>query len=55
MIFFPFVITLASLSPLNHSGAAAFIVRKMGLSGEAAASDINIVWRLGLALPHPRR
>ena len=37
MIFFPFVITLASLSPLNHGGAAAFVVRKMGLSGEAAA------------------
>ncbi|MGZ4666658.1 MAG: hypothetical protein ACXV5Q_16870, partial [Frankiaceae bacterium] len=37
MIFFPFIITLASLSPLNHGGAAAVIVRKMGLSGEAAA------------------
>jgi membrane protein len=36
MIFFPFIITLASLSPLNHGGAADVIVRKMGLSGEAA-------------------
>lgn len=37
MIFFPFVITLSSLSPLNHGGAADVIVRKMGLSGQAAA------------------
>ena len=37
MIFFPFVITVASLSPLNHGGAASVIVQRMGLSPQAAA------------------
>ena len=37
MVFFPFLITVAALGPLNQNGAADILVRKMGLSGEAAA------------------
>jgi membrane protein len=36
MIFFPFVITLAALSPLRHGGAADVIIGRMGLSHDAA-------------------
>ncbi|WP_235463263.1 hypothetical protein [Frankia sp. BMG5.23] len=32
MIFFPFVITLAALSPLRQGGAADIIIARMGLS-----------------------
>ncbi|WP_232235207.1 MULTISPECIES: ribonuclease BN [unclassified Frankia] len=36
MIFFPFVITLAALSPLRQGGAADIIIARMGLSHDAA-------------------
>ena len=38
MVFFPFLITVAALGPLNQNGAADILVRKMGLSGEAATA-----------------
>ena len=38
MVFFPFLITVAALGPLNQNGAADILIRKMGLSGEAAAA-----------------
>lgn len=36
MLFFPFVITLAAVSPLRPGGAAEIIVRRMGLNNDAA-------------------
>ncbi|SBW21523.1 ribonuclease BN [Protofrankia symbiont of Coriaria ruscifolia] len=36
MMFFPFIIALAALSPLRSGGAAEVIIRRMGLSQEAA-------------------
>ncbi|MCK9876556.1 ribonuclease BN [Frankia sp. AgPm24] len=36
MLFFPFVITLAAVSPLRPGGAAEIIVRRMGLNHDAA-------------------
>ncbi len=38
MVFFPFLITVAALGPFNQNGAADILVRKMGLSGDAAAA-----------------
>ncbi len=36
MLFFPFIITLAAVSPLRPGGAAEIIVRRMGLNHDAA-------------------
>ncbi|WP_250285189.1 MULTISPECIES: YihY/virulence factor BrkB family protein [unclassified Frankia] len=36
MMFFPFIIALAALSPLRSGGAAEVIIRRMGLNQEAA-------------------
>ncbi|WP_261574256.1 ribonuclease BN [Frankia gtarii] len=36
MLFFPFIITLAAVSPLRPGGAAEVIVRRMGLNHDAA-------------------
>ncbi|MCK9894013.1 ribonuclease BN [Frankia sp. AgB32] len=36
MMFFPFLITLAAVSPLRPGGAAEIIVRRMGLDHDAA-------------------
>ncbi|SNQ48534.1 Virulence factor BrkB [Frankia canadensis] len=36
MMFFPFIITLAAVSPLRPGGAAEIVVRRMGLDHDAA-------------------
>ncbi|CAJ64046.1 MULTISPECIES: hypothetical protein [Frankia] len=36
MLFFPFLITLAAVSPLRPGGAAEIIIRRMGLNHDAA-------------------
>ena len=38
LVFFPTAITLAALSPDNSEGAGTFVIRSMGLSGDAAAA-----------------